>query len=96
MKQKKIGIWGLGKVGKSAVDYFHHCGDTVEVIDKRKLSDKEKEFLKEKEILFFIESPRKITAFLQQNDFILPSPGVDTSKYVEFACKFFTELSVIG
>ena len=95
IKNKKIGIWGFGKVGKSAAQYFKQCGNVVEVMDSRELSAAEKQFLVSIDIRFFKKSPHEIHTFLDRNDFIFSSPGVDVSGYCENRGKFLTELGVI-
>jgi len=94
LKNKKIGIWGFGKVGKSAVRYFYNQGNSIEVLDQRILSTEEKELLEKKQIPYF--NNQNPSDFLERNDLIFPSPGIDLRSYKKFSAKWITEVSIIG
>jgi len=95
MKQnkKKIGIWGLGKVGISAVNYFLDKQCNIEVLDKRNLTAQEKIFLAKHNINYCREN--NIEPFLQRNDLILPSPGIDLKNVQQYKTKFICELDIL-
>jgi len=93
-KQKNIGIWGLGKVGTSAIQYFFNQGYQVKLLEKRIITDKEKKWLKKRKV--HIYHHQEINAFLDQNERILASPGVDLSLYPQYQHKWLTELDIIG
>lgn len=96
MKNKKIGIWGLGKVGKSAVRYFYSQGYQIELIEARQLCDTEKNFLQKYTVhLYNQKNQKELYAFLEYNDFIFPSPGINLKKYAKYSSKWITELNVI-
>ncbi len=91
---KKIGIWGLGIVGKSAIRYFHRKGYTLELLDQRTPSSEEQSFLKEHQTSWF--SNDQLHAFLERNELILPSCGIDLRPYTQFSHKFLAELDLFG
>jgi len=92
LQNKKIGIWGLGKVGKAAVTYLSQNND-IELLDSRILSLEEEVWLKAKKIPFFRET--HINRFLECNDLIIPSPGIDLKAYAHYRDKWLTELDII-
>jgi len=94
IKDKTIGIWGFGAVGKSAIRYFYPYGNTIEVLDNRELDQDEKKLLESKNIPFFVETARE--SFLSRNDIIFPSPGINLKNFSHFRSKVLTELDVIG
>ena len=92
MKQK-IGIWGLGIVGKSAIRYFSkQAMVALEVIDKRSPTPEEQCFLQEYGATFYHQND--IIPFLNRNDLILPSCGIDLNPYQTFAYKWLSELDI--
>ncbi len=91
---KKIGIWGLGVVGKSAITYFHGKGYNVQALDRREPNEQEKAFLTAHNISFFLQD--QLTDFLLNNDYILASCGIDLRPYQEFNHKFLSELDIFG
>ncbi|MFC1842292.1 UDP-N-acetylmuramoyl-L-alanine--D-glutamate ligase [Candidatus Dependentiae bacterium] len=103
IKNKKIGIWGFGKVGKSIIRYFIdksiNCEDIkLEILDQRKLTDQELEFLEKNNIKYthYTHTSDTIAAFLEHNDIIVPSPGIDINpyekNYKKHKHKFISEL----
>jgi len=102
-KNKKIGIWGLGKVGKAALKYFARKNCKIQVLDKRKITQKEtlsiinsisnKNHAKFTCIREIEENNTK--KFLKYNNLILASPGIDLRKYSIYKEKFITELDIL-
>lgn len=92
LSTKKIGIWGYGSTGKSAADYFHKLGCNVEIIDQKKPSTTELQELETKNISFFEQS--HIEQFLENNELILASPGIDLRAYLAYHNKWITELDI--
>ncbi len=91
-KNTKIGIWGFGCLGKAAVHYFIDQGYTIEVMDNQKLSLATLQNFANKNIHFRDEKNDKERFFLS-NDFLLPSPGIDISKYyATYYNKWISEL----
>jgi UDP-N-acetylmuramoylalanine--D-glutamate ligase len=93
-KKNKIGIWGLGIVGKSAIRYFSARGYTVEIIDQRTLTPQEYDFLAQHKVLIcpYID----LNSFLERNDYILPSCGIDIRPYHMYAHKWLSELDLFA
>ncbi len=89
---KKIGIWGLGIVGKSAIRYFHKKGYQLELLDQRAPSHEEQAFLTQNNTPWF--GNEQLTAFLERNDFVLPSCGIDLRPHSAFAHKWLAELDL--
>lgn len=87
---KKIGIWGYGLTGKSAVNYYHEQGYQLAVVDKKELSTQEIDNLKNKNISFSTEN--EIEDFLKGHEYILPSPGIDLRPYPQYHAKWLSEL----
>ncbi|HEX4068957.1 MAG TPA: UDP-N-acetylmuramoyl-L-alanine--D-glutamate ligase [Candidatus Babeliales bacterium] len=74
-KDKSIGIWGFGIVGKAAVNYFHVQGYQLGIMDKRNPHEQEQDYIKEKKITWYYESQQEL--FFNSYDFIIPSPGIN-------------------
>lgn len=91
---KKIGIWGLGVVGKSAITYFHAKGYDIQALDRREPNEQEKAFLAAHNTPFFLQD--QLTDFLVNNDYILASCGIDLRPYNQYSHKFLSELDIFG
>lgn len=89
---QKIGIWGLGIVGKSAIAYFYTKGYQLEVFDQRILTPEEQAFLVKHAVAWCGND--QIVAFLERNEMILPSCGIDLRPYQKFAHKWLSELDL--
>ena len=92
---KKIGVWGFGIVGKSVVNYLHSKGCKLEILERRDLTDAEQEFLKSRNIIFFNQNS-ELEKFLERNDIIIPSPGIDLSNFLQYKDKFLSELDIFA
>lgn len=90
---KKIGVWGLGIVGKSAVRFFYDHGIFVDVMENRQLTQEEKNFLHSHQATFFEQN--NINDFLQTHDLCLASPGIDVRPY-HYYDRFISELDIFG
>jgi UDP-N-acetylmuramoylalanine--D-glutamate ligase len=91
MKQK-IGIWGLGIVGKSVIRHLSQGSYNLEVTDKRHLTSDDLTFLQEHSTTFIPYA--ELDSFLERNDTIIPSPGVDLRPYTNYAHKWLSELDI--
>lgn len=87
----KIGIWGLGIVGTSAIHFFsrYHC--ILTLLEKKTLLPEDMHFLSQYSVSVHADS---IESFLQNNDYILASPGIDLRPYLAYQHKFITELDI--
>lgn len=88
---KKIGIWGYGVMGKSAVQFFSKKNCTIGLLEQRKLLKAEKQELQRSHIKIV---QKVINNFLTSYDIILPSSGIDVHSYKQFHHKFVTELDL--
>jgi len=96
MKQKRksktaVGIWGFGIVGKSALHYFKSKNCTVEIFDAQPISKKNKTLIADSNASI----THDLDLFLQKNDQILASPGIDVYPYKKYKHKWITELDLI-
>lgn len=96
MKQK-IGIWGLGTTGKSVIKFLFNKrepGDylKLEVTDRREPEGEEIKFLKN----YKVDYTPHITQFLENNEFIIASPGVDLRPFQNYQYKFLSELDLFA
>ena len=89
---KKIGIWGLGIMGHSAVSYLSAQGIALEVFEKKELTQEQKAFLAAHQVT---HTPH-LEQFLENNSCILPSPGIDLRPYAHKAGHFVAELDLFA
>ncbi|MBI2774851.1 UDP-N-acetylmuramoyl-L-alanine--D-glutamate ligase [Candidatus Dependentiae bacterium] len=90
----KVGIWGFGVVGKSVAQFFSDYPIKLSVMEKRSLSDQEKEYCAQRSITLFGEEQKN--KFLDNNDLIIPSPGIDLRDYKNYRSKFLSELDIFS
>ena len=91
--EKKIGIWGLGIVGTSAINYFCPKYKNIQLIEKKELDDATKISLQEKGIEVLNQNSQ-LETFLKYNDYILFSPGIDLRPYKEYSHKWLPEVDI--
>ncbi len=91
---KKIGIWGLGVVGKSAIPYFHQNKYHIEALDKRTPTPEEQQLLEYYDVPFYTHDD--LPQFLERNDVILAACGIDLRPYSAYAHKWLSELDIFG
>lgn len=91
---KKIGIWGYGITGKSVLAYLkkHHC--TYAVFDNKALPENDVTLLQQIQVVLY--QPHELNRFLTENDYIIPSSGIDLRPYQQYAHKFVSELALFG
>jgi UDP-N-acetylmuramoylalanine--D-glutamate ligase len=90
----KIGVWGFGRVGKATVKHLHSLGYQVTVLDNRILRPEEKEILDRLNIPLL--GQHDSADFLNHNDVIIPSPGIDLRPYTTYANKWLSELDLFA
>ena len=83
-KNKKVGIWGMGIVGKSALTYVQQYTPHIQILDIKKHDLPNS----------IVQTPDTTSAFLQHNDYIIASPGIPLHKYKQYHHKFITELDI--
>lgn len=93
-ENKKIGIWGFGVVGKSILSFFSQFNCTLYVLDKLELDEFQKELIKGHNATFVDQS--LLPQFLEMNDIIVPSPGIDLKPFDLYQEKFLSELDIFA
>jgi UDP-N-acetylmuramoylalanine--D-glutamate ligase len=86
LKNKKIGIWGFGVVGASVFNYVKKLTDYVQIIDKKQHA----------ETSIILQTPENLQKFLDENDYIIPSPGIPLHDYELYRHKFICELDLFA
>ena len=87
LKNKKIGVWGYGLVGKSVATFAHRHGALVSIMDKLPINKSSFHYYSEADKLLFFE----------QHDYIVPSPGIDITQDVpKIGKKLLTELDLFS
>ncbi len=92
---KKIGIWGLGVVGASALNYFVKNGFTVQAMDQKNPTATQAQLLEQLRVPFFLQDEH-LHNFLTYNDYILASCGVDLRPFSPYAHKFLSEVDLFA
>lgn len=92
-QKERIGIWGFGTVGVSALRFFAGKQCDVQLFDDRQLELSERAVVKKNGAT--LVPPEAREWFLKTNDIILPSPGVDLRPYQKYKHKWITELDII-
>lgn len=91
---KKIGIWGYGITGKAAVQYLSDQPIKLAVLDKKELSQADQAFLNAHHVAQYTQE--HVDDFLNQCDYILPSPGIDLRAYQSYQSKWLNELDIFS
>ncbi|MCX5923499.1 MAG: UDP-N-acetylmuramoyl-L-alanine--D-glutamate ligase [Candidatus Dependentiae bacterium] len=86
LKNKRVGIWGLGVVGKSVLNYVKQFTSQIQILDKKA----------HEELLVILQTPTSLKEFLDNNDIIIPSPGISLLDYQKYAGKFVQELDIFS
>jgi len=94
LTNKKIGIWGYGITGKSAIQNLINQDIQLAVLDKKELNATDKTFLDAHQIIFYTQE--NLPSFLEHCDYILPSPGVDLREYTQYKSKWLNELDLFN
>lgn len=89
---KKIGIWGFGVVGQSALRFFHTQGMKTTVIDAKPFSDQQLNILREHNATIY--NSDQLNDFLKSIDLCLASPGIDISSYLHLPINFVSEIDI--
>lgn len=92
MNTKKIGVWGLGVVGKSVITFLRNQHITPAVINKN-YSHEELVFLEENNIPAYMQE-KDLDFFLDTHDTIIASPGIDLRPYARHVHKWATEIDL--
>jgi len=88
---KKVGIWGLGVFGKSLAHFLAtHKKVILSLYDSKKIVSLDDAQLKQWNASLY--SPDTLSSFLQENEYIFPSSGIDLRPYQAYKHKFISEL----
>ena len=91
-----IGIWGTGKVGRSAAHFLNTYYKNIKIIffDEKKVKSCDLEF----ELLKFelIEELENIDLFFSKINYLIPSPGIPKYKYISRNIKIISELDIFS
>ncbi|NBP03081.1 MAG: UDP-N-acetylmuramoyl-L-alanine--D-glutamate ligase [Proteobacteria bacterium] len=93
-ENKKIGIWGFGVVGKSALSFLSQYNCTISVLDKLELDEFQKALIKGHNATLVDAS--LLPQFLEMNDYIIASPGIDLKPFDLYQDKFLCELDIFA
>lgn len=89
---KKIGIWGFGVVGQSALSYFDQQNAAqIEILNNTKI----KLPTTKTPTITTLQTEQSIQNFLESNDFIITSPGIPLHNYQHFTDKLISELDIL-
>lgn len=94
LKNIKIGVWGFGIVGKSALTFLNNHEAIVEVLVDATMPDNDRATLAQKSIPLFGHAD--LHAFLERNTYIVPSPGINLLPHHAFAHKWLAELDLFA
>ena len=89
---KKLGVWGYGVFGKSALSYFAKQGYELAVVDQRPFTEQEQQYFTTHNIRWYTQ--QQLDAFLHDNPQIIASPGIDTQPYLASNNQWLQELDV--
>ena len=95
--KSKIGIWGFGVVGKSILSFLTSLPNKeyqISILEQRSLTPLEQELIKGHNAL--LVDQKFLHQFLEMNDYIIASPGVDLTPYKDFQEKWITELDLFS
>lgn len=92
----KVGIWGFGIVGKSALSYMMPFAKQIYIMDKA-INENDPAIhkaQKDVDISITLQTPENIIQFLELCDIVIPSPGIVLHGYEKYAHKFLYELDL--
>ena len=93
-KDKKVGIWGFGKTGQSVLFFVAPHAEKITVFESAPLSETQLALLKKHNALLVPEG--YLDQFLELNDIIVPSPGIDLRPYEQWSEKWISELDIFA
>ncbi|MGE0010304.1 MAG: UDP-N-acetylmuramoyl-L-alanine--D-glutamate ligase [Candidatus Babeliales bacterium] len=97
MKNKKLGIWGFGAVGTSAVQFLSRYCKHITVLDAHSMTAEQFGLLSESNAKFIHQkNENDLLHFLESHDYIVPSPGIDLRPHAQFAHKWLAEVDIFA
>lgn len=92
LSRKRIGIWGYGVVGRSTLRYLTSRNVQISVYDQKELSlEQQQEIAAAKAKLYL---PNELEQFLAENDYLIPSGGIDLRKHEAIRPKLLAEFDL--
>lgn len=88
------GVWGLGIVGKSVIRFLHGQGHRLSAYDARTLSPEEEAFLSSYHVRLYKDN--EFQAFLEENQYLVPSPGIALAPAQAYLHKMVHELDLFA
>lgn len=92
MIRKKIGIWGFGISGQATTQFLCSQGNHVSVFDTKNISPETIDYFKKNNIEWY--GANQFDAFIDHNDLIIPSPGINITPYSQYQYKWLPELDL--
>ncbi|HEV2601874.1 MAG TPA: UDP-N-acetylmuramoyl-L-alanine--D-glutamate ligase [Candidatus Babeliales bacterium] len=95
IKNKKIGIWGFGVTGQSILRYFsnqQNSNNIIEVFEQKAVTAQQNNVIVTAGASLFQSSDP--LQFIEHNDLIIASPGINKDPYLQYANKFITEVDL--
>jgi UDP-N-acetylmuramoylalanine--D-glutamate ligase len=95
---KKIGIWGFGVTGQSILRYLSTIPCTITIFEQKELSEQQIQLVKKcnAELEKYPSTGSGCTGWLENQDFIIPSPGVNMDIYEQYHDKIIAELDLFA
>lgn len=95
--KSKIGIWGFGVVGKSVLSFLTNCTEKeyqISLLEQRELTPLEQALIQGHNVHCIDQA--FLPQFLELNDYIIASPGIDLEPYKDYQDKWLTELDLFS
>jgi len=96
MRDQSIGIWGYGITGKSVLRHLYAQNwphpPTLSVYEKNPITAEDRNYLKNLSVKIY--EPDQLTLFLEKNEKIVPSPGIDLRPFAAYQDKWLAELDL--
>ncbi len=93
LAKKKIGIWGYGVTGKSAIPFFKQLGCEIGLIEKKSLTSEEQAQLAKDGITLWPYD--QLEQFLMAHDAVLTSGSIDLRPYHQFSDRWLAEVDIM-
>lgn len=75
LKNKRVGIWGYGVVGRSTLRYLAQQTDQIGVYDQKELSPEQQQEITAAGAKLY--KPEELDQFLSDHEYLIPSGGID-------------------
>lgn len=92
LKNKRVGIWGYGVVGRSTLRYLASQEAHIGVYDQKELSPEQQQEITAAGAQPY--QPNKLDQFLSVHDYLIPSGGIDLRPHKTIHQKILSELDL--